>query len=528
MKIKLLIPILFLTFTVVQGQTTFQKTYGGPTGDFGQSVQQTNDGGFIITGITELGAGPSDVYLVKTDSNGVLLWSKTFGGPGNESGYSVQQTNDGGFIITGNTDGFGAGGSWDVYLVKTDSNGVLQWSKTFGGTGSDEGYSVQQTNDGGFIIAGYTTSFGGGDVYLVKTFSDGTLQWTKTYGYSLPSNDMGKSVQQTIDGGFIITGLTSKDESAFDVYLVKTDSVGTLLWAKTFGDTLLDDIGNSVIQTTDGGFIITGTKTHTVTDSLGTYYYGDVYLIKTASDGTMLWTKTYGGTRADEGYSVQQTNDGGFIISGFTQSFGNGVYLMKTALDGTLQWSKTYAPAPAVFANYGYSVQQTSDGGFIISGNTTNVATGFDVYLIKTNINGNSGCYETNPNTIEGSGGTQGTGGMQGTGGVTSTPASQASSGGIETTLCTTTGINEIAEEDYLITIFPNPFSTQTTFHTGNLLKNAALTVYNLYGQQVKQIKNISGQTVTLFRDNLSSGLYFIQLTEDSKVITADKLIITD
>ena len=181
----------------------------------GRQVQQTSDGGYIIIGGQDL------ISLIKTDGNGIEQWSQTFAGGGNDQGFSVQQTTDGGYIITGYVDGNGQ----DVYLLKTDGNGAEEWSQTFGGTGGDLGRSVQQTTDGGYIITGHTYSFGivGRDVYLIKTDGSGIEQWSQTFGGT--SNDEGTSVQQTTDGGYIICGLTLSVGNQ-DVYLIKTDGNG--------------------------------------------------------------------------------------------------------------------------------------------------------------------------------------------------------------------------------------------------------------------------------------------------------------
>jgi len=206
-----------------------QETIGGSGFDYGESVQQTRDGGYIIAGYTDsIGAGLFDVYLIKTDVDRNKLWEKTFGGDGNDRGYSVQQTSDGGYIIAGYTDSVGAGMT-DVYLIKTSVDGEILWEKTFGGDGNDRGYSVQQTSDGGYIIAGYTRSPSVGtagmmDVYLIKTDVDGQMLWEKTFGGQ--EHDRGYSVQQTSDGGYIITGNTeSIGAGATDVYLIKTEDV---------------------------------------------------------------------------------------------------------------------------------------------------------------------------------------------------------------------------------------------------------------------------------------------------------------
>lgn len=512
MKIKLLNILIFLTSPILIGQTTFQKTYNGEVAfDFGKSVQQTTDGGFIITGETSLGAGPSDMYLVKTNSEGTIQWAKSFGGAGNESGYCVQQTSDGGFIIIGNTDTYVAGGAWDMYLVKTTSDGTLQWSKTFGGTAVEEGRSVQETNDGGFIITGYTTSLGGADVYLVKTASDGTLQWTRNYGYLL-GTDFGQAVKQTNDGGFIITGFTTGESDNFDVYLVKTAFDGTLEWTKTFGDTLYDG-GYDVQQTNDGGFIITGVYENSIPINGGLQFYRYVYLIKTASDGNLQWNKTYGNTTNAEGYSVQETNDGGYIIGGER----SGAHLLKTTSDGTLQWSKTYGNL--LGAQGKTAAQQTKDGGYIMTGAIINNGS-FDVYLIKTDSMGNSGCNETNPTTIVGSGGAQNTGGVQRTGeAITSTIATQTFSGGTETTLCLTLGVNEVTEQQS-VSIFPNPAQNFLIIQTQKIINE--ISVYNVLGEKVT-IPQVS--TNTLDVSNLAQGIYIIKVISDDDKTFSTKFI---
>ena len=224
------------------------------------------------------------------------------------------------FIIAGTTFSFPA---WEdgtaVYLIKTDSSGIEQWSKAFGGRSHEfkSGNSVQQTDDGGFIIAGRTSSIDGDrDVYLIKTDGNGNEQWSKTFGGS--GHDSGQSVQQTDDGGFIIAGRTSSIDGVSDVYLIKTDSSGIEQWSKTFGGSYFDD-AFSVKQTDDGGFVIIGsTRASFGFDAV------DVYLIKTDGSGNEQWSKTFGGSYFDSGNSVQQTDDGGFIIAGRTFSFGAG------------------------------------------------------------------------------------------------------------------------------------------------------------------------------------------------------------
>ncbi len=338
---------VYLIKTDAGGDTLWTRTYGGSDADGGYSVQQTSDGGYIIAGATySFGAGDYDVYLIKTDASGDTLWERTYGGTDYDIGFSVQQTSDGGYIIAGATSPFSAG-TQDVYLIKTDASGDTLWTRTYGGPGDDMGVSVQQTSDGGYIIAGTTNSFGAGegDVYLIKTDASGDTLWTRTYGGT--AYDAAFSVQQTSDGGYIITGQTFSFGAGFfqdDVYLIKTDASGDTLWTKTYGGKSSDS-GSSVQQTSDGGYIIAGMTEHFIAAILQlirgdvdfdvTNY--DVYLIKTDAGGDALWTRTYGGTILDEGVSVQQTSDGGYIIAGSTNSFGAGgddFYLIKTDAEG--------------------------------------------------------------------------------------------------------------------------------------------------------------------------------------------------
>jgi len=365
---------------IKDSRNRFVETFGGSSDDGSSSVQQTTDGGYIITGGTgSFGNGSSDVWLIKTDSNGNEEWNQTFGGDLGDWGRSVQQTIDGGYIITGGTGSFGNGSS-DVWLIKTDSEGNEDWNQTFGGDLGDWGRSVQQTIDGGYIITGDTNY---GDVWLIKTDSNGDEEWNQTFGGE--SSDYGSSVQQTTDGGYIITGTTeSFGNGESDVWLIKTDSAGDSLWTKTFGGISYEH-GSSIQQDTDGGYIITGW-----TASFGNGN-GDVWLIKTDSQGSEEWNQTYGGSYTDRGYSVQQTTDGGYIITGRTESFGNGrsdVWLIKTDSQGNEEWNQTYGGSDW---DYGYSVQQTTDGGFIITGSTSSFGNGDnDVWLIKTDSEGNT------------------------------------------------------------------------------------------------------------------------------------------
>jgi hypothetical protein len=389
--------IVIVTFGYAQApDTLWTKTYGGIDTDWGEFVQECASGGFIVVGSTEsFGAGSYDVYLVRTDANGDTLWTKTYGGAGWDWGFSVQECASGGFIIAGVTDSFGAG-SYDVYLLRTDANGDTLWTKTCGGADGDWGYSVQECASGGFIIAGEIGSIGDyTDVYLVRTDANGDTLWTKTYGGG--SYDFGNIVQECASGGFIIAGGTeSFGSGGYDVYLLRTDANGDTLWTKTYGGAN-GDYGFSVQECTSGGFIITGW-----TESFG-MGSEDVYLIRTDANGDTLWTKAYGGYAPDNGYSVQECASGGFVIAGETWLYGagwhNNVYLVRTDANGDTLWTKNYGGANG---DRCYFVQECASGGFILAGTTDSFGAGADdFYLIRV---GPEGGIEENSETQVSSG----------------------------------------------------------------------------------------------------------------------------
>ncbi len=354
---------------LISAQTMWTKTFGGSGYDGGSSVQQTTDGGYIIAG-WKSSNGNRDYYIIKTNSVGETLWTRTF-----SSGFAMfaQQTTDDGYIITGRAL------APNMDLIKLNSNGTFLWGKGY----EDASFnSVQQTSDDGFIICGVKYN-NDGDIYLVKTDANGDTNWTKSFDFG--NDDYGHTVQQTSDGGYIISAGTGSMQPA-KVCLIKTDANGNEVWRRIFygSDIWYVDWFSSVQQTTDGGYIIT-----TTTQTFGAGEE-DIYLIKTDTNGDTIWTKTFGGAGYDEGYSVQQTSDGGYIIVG-TKSDGSydDVYLIKTDASGNMVWTKTYGKSG--WYDGGYCVKQTSDGGYIIVGETQSYGAGeSDVLLIKTDANGNT------------------------------------------------------------------------------------------------------------------------------------------
>ena len=269
---------LWLIRADAEGDTMWTRLHGGVRSDGGHSVVATGDGGFAIAGHTGSdSANLSNFWLVRTDAAGDTMWTRAWGGSGYDYGESVDQTSDGGFIITGRTESFGAGG-FDAWLVRTDAAGDTLWTRTYGGTGYDYGEAVAQTSDGGYIVAGRTESFGTGHQagWLIKTDASGDSTWSRTYGGQ--GSDGFYSVAQTPDGGYVVTGwTTSYGAGSVDAWLVRTDVSGDTLWTRTWGGPD-DDRGSSVALTRDGGYVITGYTEYLTS-------LGDAWLIKTDSQG---------------------------------------------------------------------------------------------------------------------------------------------------------------------------------------------------------------------------------------------------
>ena len=303
--------------TDADGNQLWLQTYLVDTMAYAHGIEQTTDGGFILAGHDYSSARNWDVYLIKTDVDGVVEWEKTYGGTNLDYGYSVQQTSDGGFVIGGVTLSYGAG-SYDAYVIKTDANGNEQWSETYGGVEEEFGYDVRETSDGGFVLVGFTDTFSVGNaeyaVYLVKIDASGNEQWYKTYGEDLLNR--GQSILVVPEGGYIIAG-----HAGDNACLISTDSQGNLNWLTKYGDGIFNDVS----RTREGGFIMTG-ETSGLSQE-------DLYVVKANNHGDELWSQTLGGTDQDSGSAVIQDSAGYHVVAGSTKSFGYGyrdIYLVKT------------------------------------------------------------------------------------------------------------------------------------------------------------------------------------------------------
>ena len=338
----------------------WNQTYGGYDDEYVFSVDEASDGGYVMAGATHSYGIGIDAWLVKTYSNGTRQWEQYYGGMGYDYASCVQQANDSGYILAGGTDSFSSDGSREVWLVKTDAAGSMQWTKTFGVTfNSADAHSVQQTSDGGYIVAAtYTVS--GNTFWLIKTDAAGNMVWNTQWGGN--GSDIAYFAQETTDGGYIAAGSTTS-WGAMDGVLVKTYSNGAIEWNKTYGEANSIEQFYSIQQTYDGGYVAVGYSNSSLLDD-------DFWLVKVGPDGSLLWSRTFGGLDDDWGSSVQQTSDGGFVIAGSTYSSGDSspdYMVVKTDGNGNEEWRGIYGTSDTDQAQ---SIHETKDGGYVVAGYT--------------------------------------------------------------------------------------------------------------------------------------------------------------
>lgn len=394
---------LFLIQTNAQApDIEWQKSLGGSVHDQAYSIQQTTDGGYIVAGFSYSNDGDvsgnhgdADYWVAKLNSIGNIEWQKSFGGSDYDETYSIQQTTDGGYIVAGyskSNDGDVTGhhGSFysDYWIVKLDNTGNIQWQKSLGGSISDWVYSIQQTTDGGYIVAGSSNSnngdvtgnHGGYDYWVVKLYSTGNIEWQKSLGGS--DDEWAESIQQTTDGGYIVAGYTNSNDGdvtgnhggyGYDYWIVKLDNSGNIEWEKSLGGSG-NDYANSIQQTTDGGYIVAGFSDSNDGDVTGNHGHWDYWIVKLDSTGSIQWQKSLGGSAYDYAYSIQQTADGGYIVAGDSDSNNGDVsgnhgqldyWIVKLNSCGNILWQKSLGGSSG---DYARSIQQTTDGGYIVAG----------------------------------------------------------------------------------------------------------------------------------------------------------------
>jgi uncharacterized delta-60 repeat protein len=528
---KKLIFIFFITqyaLLSVNAQSQFQRTVGGTNHDQAYSIIQTTDGGYAVAGYTySFAAGYEDMYIVKLNSSGSLQWTRTIGGTGDDIAISIIQTTDGGFAVAGYTNSFGTG-TFDFYIVKLDASGSVQWNRTIDRTNYDYACSMIQTTGGGFVLAGFSAPGGvfTDDIYIVKLDASGTYQWSKIYGGS--HDEIAYSIIQTTDGGFAAAGYSDSYGPHNEFYIIKLDSSGMLQWSRLLGETSSGSDATSVIQTTDGGFALAGGFQPTGT---GNY---DMYIIKLSSSGTLQWTRTLGGTGDDKAQSIIQTTDAGFVVAGYTNSFGAGnydMYIAKLNSSGTLQWSRTVG---GTGDDQAQSIMKTDDGGFIVAGYTDSFGAGAkDFYIVKFDANGNTCGNTFTPTTISGTIGTLVTPTTTETtqNPTVTSPTSTSNTGGTLTTICFV-GIQPISNEiPASYELYPNPFNPSTSIKFDVPKESSVkLVVYDVLGKEITVLtdhKNKAGKYEVVWDGtDYPSGVYFFKMITDEYVETKKMVLI--
>lgn len=400
-----------LAKTAFLGEVDWIKSFGGSGDDTTRAIISTNDGGYAVLGFSNSIDGDlsaktievNDYWLIKLDAEGNLQWQKTYGGSGDDRGQSLVQTQDGGYALTGyamSSDGDGSvnNGFHDNWLLKLDSSGKIEWEKSYGFSGHDHSYDLLETEDGGFFFVGFLditsakadgntekqnsiTQHGVGEFWGTKIDAKANVQWRGYFGGT--NNDRAHSVVRADDGGYVMAGFTESNDfdivnsrGSYDFWIVKVDTNGNLVWESSYGGTGIER-AQDISKTADGGYVITGNTFSNDTDVSKNNGESDIWLIKIDANGKKVWDKSYGGSRFEDGQAVSLSKDGGFIITGNTKSSDkdasgnageNDIWLIKTDVDGVMEWQKTFG---GTGLDFGFDALETQDGSIVLVGEST-------------------------------------------------------------------------------------------------------------------------------------------------------------
>jgi len=456
--------------------TLWTRKIGGPGIDVGNEIIQSSDGGFVIAGYTtSFGAGQRDAFLVKLDSLGNILWQKTYGTTLLEQAYSVKETYDGGLIISA----FIYAATANLFLIKTNQNGDTLWTKNIGLSGNDFGTNIQLADDGGFLIVGYTDSNisnGDRDVWLLKLDSIGTVLWQRTYGGT--DADEGFKLLKLSNDNLLISGYSQSFSGGDrDGWIVKTDSSGNFIWSKGFGSGSYDEF-TAAAEDENRNLYLIGT-TETSGDR-------DLWIVKTDSGGNHLFTESYGGSHWEWGHDIKKTNDGNFIVTGFNQSNSSGLrqlWILKIDQQGDTLWTKLIR---STNGSEGYSVIQTQDNRYAVTGVASSSGTGSDVWVIRLKPEGTSGIEDE---------------------------------------------IFELPTTFSLKQNYPNPFNPGTVIsYQLPVSGRVTLTVFDVLGNEVavlvNELKTTGTYTIEFNVNGLASGVYVYQLRTHSFVETKKMILL--
>ena len=491
-----LINILFLLLPLVglSQKDTLAHLYaiGGIGIDKAEEIIATADGGYVVVGSTTSNtSGNTDVYLLKLDSQINVVWSWAMGGNNNDWGYAVKETFDKGFIIASTTNSFDVNGDYNARLIKTDSLGVIQWHKVYGGNDWDLVYDVVQTADSGFAFCGetYNNTNGESDVYIVKTNLLGDTLWTKTIGGTLV--DRGNSIMETTDSSIVVAGMTTTTTDSVQMYMIKLTATGNLIWDIAFGAAGYEE-ANVVIETANGDYVLGG-----VTTSFTPNNDKDFYMIRTDSSGNTIWGNYFGQPGEEVIYDLVELADGSFFNTGHTTAAGNGgkdaLVFLVTSVGG---WGFSASTFGGTKDEESKSILLEPNEALKIAGFTKSYGNGLeDVMIIEidTVVTNHQfivdTIYDFMPLKID-----------------------------------DLTSWKPSSEENILI--FPNPASSAVNIDVSNSKANKIM-IFSIFGQLVYESSLSNQHMITINLSNLSAGIYSVQFFENSKLIASQKLIIT-
>jgi hypothetical protein len=421
MAVLLMTIIAFLSIVPAIAVSGWEKSFGGIEEDMAYNIEQTQDGGYVVAGSTNSNDtaimgnhGSYDGLVIKFDGNGLIEWQKCLGGSKSDFFNSIKKIKNGGYILAGSTASMDGdvirnnnGYGFDFWVVKLNDTGNIQWQKCLGGSDDDRAFDIQPLNDGGFIVVGYAASIDGNvtgqhpgncplvnctDFWVVRLNDSGDIMWEKCFGGS--SWDSANSISLTDDGGYIVAGWTyssdgnvSSPKGDQDIWIIKLNGIGNIEWEKSLGGSK-QEWACDAQQTKDGGYIVIGSTNSRDGDVVGNNLTNDIWLVMLSETGSIQWKKCLG-AQIDEGGSIynyandiNQTTDGGYIITGSTNRNGNQVYLIKTNSLGEKQWYETFG-GYGIGYDSGNSVRQTTDRGYILAGVTYSFGNSSQIYMIR-------------------------------------------------------------------------------------------------------------------------------------------------
>ncbi len=475
-----LLILLPASLILAQAPDTLWTTSIGESGSqIAYSVFLTGDGGYMLGGYTT--AGNYDYYMVKTDDQGEVVWTKSFGEDDRyESSTSMANTVDGGYIMAGGrAQDSPYSSKTDIYLVKTDADGNQEWSSIIGAEDiSETPNSIVQTNDGGYIVCGHywASSQTVYDIWLVKTDSLGLEEWTQVINFEDGMADYAMGIELADDGGYLVTGETQAFSGDYseNAYILKTDMMGEMVWLKTYGDSWpWYESSYNIIHTSDGGFLICGNQDNDGVDK-------NWFVVKADGNGDEIWSdNTIGGTYHDGAFYACETNDGGYAVAGNYHEGTWNPFITKYSVDGDTLWTKMWTTGDDN-SQYLYCIRQLDDGGYITVGSTTTNSGGHNIYLARLT-----------PETV----------------GIYN-PERLISKDEIE-----------------LLSNRPNPFSSITIIpYNIHFAKHINISIYDIYGQKVKELLNLfqspGNYEVEFDGKNYTAGIYYCILSSGDKILT--------